>query len=255
MRLSHREFEALQRTILELHEYRNIDTFKREVPRAFMEMFSSEYFTYDEYEIDPIGKKARMLEYWESEERTSSQTVQLFEAQLFYHPFTKYFMEGKVLTALKLSDFMTLNQFRSSEFYEGVFGHLRVDALLCLPVVGNKGTAAICIGNRKRDFTERARLMMNLLRPHFNQARRNAELVSQALQAKPLSTFNLTPRETQIAHWVSEGKMNPEIAIILGMAVRTVEKHMERILEKLGTENRTAAAIIITNAAKDSGRL
>jgi DNA-binding CsgD family transcriptional regulator len=66
---------------------------------------------------------------------------------------------------------------------------------------------------------------------------------------------SVTPRETQIAHWISQGKMNPEIAIILDMSVRTVEKHMERILEKLGTENRTAAALIITNAAKNSGSL
>jgi len=43
---------------------------------------------------------------------------------------------------------------------------------------------------------------------------------------------------------------SPEIAIILSISVRTVEKHMEKILEKLGVENRAAAAVMIANASE-----
>jgi DNA-binding CsgD family transcriptional regulator len=42
-------------------------------------------------------------------------------------------------------------------------------------------------------------------------------------------------------HWVIEGKRDREIAIILGLSPRTVEKHVCHILEKLGVETRTAA--------------
>ena len=52
----------------------------------------------------------------------------------------------------------------------------------------------------------------------------------------------------QVASWVAKGKTNPEIGIILQGSIRTVEKHMERILEKLGVENRTAAAVTIALA-------
>jgi DNA-binding CsgD family transcriptional regulator len=54
--------------------------------------------------------------------------------------------------------------------------------------------------------------------------------------------FGLTAREAEVLLWVAQAKRNGEIAVILGISERTVLKHMERILAKLGVENRTAAA-------------
>ncbi len=42
-------------------------------------------------------------------------------------------------------------------------------------------------------------------------------------------------------HWISRGKTNGEIASMLGISVRTVQKHLENIFTKLGVDNRTAA--------------
>jgi DNA-binding CsgD family transcriptional regulator len=42
--------------------------------------------------------------------------------------------------------------------------------------------------------------------------------------------------------WVTEGKSNPEIGIILGLSPRTVPHTRERVFRKLGVESRTAAA-------------
>jgi DNA-binding CsgD family transcriptional regulator len=55
---------------------------------------------------------------------------------------------------------------------------------------------------------------------------------------------SLTTRETEILHWVGEGKNNREISILLGISPRTVEKHCERLFEKLGVENRLSAALL-----------
>ena len=52
----------------------------------------------------------------------------------------------------------------------------------------------------------------------------------------------LTAREAEVLHWVTRGKTNRDIGDILGTAPRTVTKHMEHILQKLGVETRTAAA-------------
>lgn len=56
-----------------------------------------------------------------------------------------------------------------------------------------------------------------------------------------LLSLGLTPREAEVLFWLSEGKTNAEVGLILGSARRTVEKHVEHILEKLGVENRNAA--------------
>ena len=48
--------------------------------------------------------------------------------------------------------------------------------------------------------------------------------------------------------WLSKGKTNRDIAQILGLSPRTVDKHLEQIYSKLGVENRTAAAAIAVSA-------
>ena len=60
---------------------------------------------------------------------------------------------------------------------------------------------------------------------------------------RTLMTLGLTPREAEVLHWLAEGKSNESIGIILGIASRTAEKHVENILAKLGVENRVEAAM------------
>lgn len=57
-----------------------------------------------------------------------------------------------------------------------------------------------------------------------------------------LAPLCLSRRETEVMTWIVEGKTNGEIATILGMSERTVEKHVTHILSKFGVETRTAAA-------------
>lgn len=61
-----------------------------------------------------------------------------------------------------------------------------------------------------------------------------------------LDQFNLTQREVDVMSWVSKGKTNQEIGIILCISPRTVQKHLENIYTKLGVETRTAAAMALT---------
>ena len=48
--------------------------------------------------------------------------------------------------------------------------------------------------------------------------------------------------------WVAQGKSNRDIAEILGLSPRTVNKHLETIYQKLGVENRASAAIAAVKA-------
>lgn len=54
--------------------------------------------------------------------------------------------------------------------------------------------------------------------------------------------FNISLREAEVLLWLTHGKSNKEIAEILQLSPRTINKHLEQIFEKLGIENRTAAA-------------
>ena len=56
--------------------------------------------------------------------------------------------------------------------------------------------------------------------------------------------FGLTVREAEVLTWISKGKTNHEIAIILDFSPRTANKHLEQIFRKLNVENRTTAAAV-----------
>jgi DNA-binding response OmpR family regulator len=64
------------------------------------------------------------------------------------------------------------------------------------------------------------------------------------------SELGLTTREGEVLSWLSKGKTNRDIAQILGLSPRTVDKHLEQIYAKLGVENRTAAAAIATSTGR-----
>jgi DNA-binding NarL/FixJ family response regulator len=57
-----------------------------------------------------------------------------------------------------------------------------------------------------------------------------------------LLALGLTAREAEVLYWITEGKTNPEIAIILDSSINTVKKHANNLFTKLGVETRTAAA-------------
>jgi DNA-binding response OmpR family regulator/DNA-binding CsgD family transcriptional regulator len=79
---------------------------------------------------------------------------------------------------------------------------------------------------------------------------RLAKDTSANLPAEFTTELGLTTREGEVLSWLSKGKTNRDIAQILGLSPRTVDKHLEQIYAKLGVENRTAAAAIATSTAR-----
>lgn len=54
---------------------------------------------------------------------------------------------------------------------------------------------------------------------------------------------DLSVRENEVLRWMTEGKRNGEIAVILGISPRTVERHVAAVLEKMQVENRASAIV------------
>ncbi|HYS65674.1 MAG TPA: response regulator [Paraburkholderia sp.] len=79
-----------------------------------------------------------------------------------------------------------------------------------------------------------------ILLEEFDDAAHTSALAAQ---------FNLTAREAEVLLWLSRGKTNRDIGDILGMAPRTVNKHLEHVFGKLHVETRAAAAAIAAKAS------
>lgn len=71
-----------------------------------------------------------------------------------------------------------------------------------------------------------------------------APVVTERLMARwqQPSRLTLTDRELDVLRCVARGDGNKQIAAALGIAEPTVKAHLVHIFEKLGVENRTAAA-------------
>jgi DNA-binding NarL/FixJ family response regulator len=57
-------------------------------------------------------------------------------------------------------------------------------------------------------------------------------------------SLKITYREAEVLLWLAHGKTNREIAEVLKMSPRTVNKHLEQMYPKIGANNRTTAASI-----------
>jgi DNA-binding CsgD family transcriptional regulator len=67
--------------------------------------------------------------------------------------------------------------------------------------------------------------------------------VAELLSRRSLLAHGLTTREVEILRLVAAGHTNIGVAYGLGISPRTVQKHLERIHEKLGVGTRTAAVM------------
>lgn len=70
------------------------------------------------------------------------------------------------------------------------------------------------------------------------------ELRTREISSCALAPLGLSNRESEILSWLAQGKANADIAMILHISVRTVHKHVEKIYQKLGVDNRHAAMAI-----------
>jgi len=75
------------------------------------------------------------------------------------------------------------------------------------------------------------------------------QVISNAFQKFALSTktpgkpVTLTSREAEVIRWTADGKTSFEISVILGIAERTVNFHLNNVMSKLDTHNKIAATV------------
>jgi DNA-binding CsgD family transcriptional regulator len=94
-----------------------------------------------------------------------------------------------------------------------------------------------CIGG---DIAEHKRhqLLLNYIVPHLHVA------FSRVVSEPPADRPRLTPRELEVLRWVTLGKSNWEISILLSVSARAVKFHVENAMRKLNVANRAQAVAV-----------
>jgi len=163
----------------------------------------------------------------------SAADREAFNRHFDQHPLVRFhgYQHGRVTQ--RISDSVPFDRFRRSALYNDYYQRIRIDHAMALPVYVRDGLLVSFVLNRtRRDFGDRERVLLDILRPHLEKAYRRVH-----------SMGRLTPREAEVMRWVAAGKSDAQIGAILGASPRTVQKHLQRVYEKLGVEGRTAAAM------------
>jgi DNA-binding CsgD family transcriptional regulator len=138
---------------------------------------------------------------------------------------------------LKLSDYMTRREMRNTGLYNRVWQPLGIDDSLRVWLPAPSGRArTLYLERGRRDFTERDRSLLEVLRPMLIRMVERADRLRRADDGG-----SLTPREAEVLRWIERGRTTREIAAVLVVSPHTVRKHVENILAKLGARTRSEA--------------
>lgn len=193
----------------------------------------------------------------------SAGDVASFDRHFSHHPLVRFHGYDRHPMVRRLSDEVSTREFRRSGLYADYYRAIGIDHVIAVPLQMDGRTLVSFVMNRARlDFNERERERLELLRPHLAYLYRQACRVTRGQLAAereaspdgetpgphmlPEATptcAGLTPREQQVLRWLACGKTDTEIAALLGLSPRTVQKHLEHIYVKLGVETRTAAVM------------
>jgi DNA-binding NarL/FixJ family response regulator len=137
--------------------------------------------------------------------------------------------------ALRISDVVSRARFRQTSFYSVVMRPLGREYELKLWLPAPPGHARYFELERGpgRDFRERDRAFLSLLRPYLARVRSRWE-------RRP-HVPSLTARELDVLALVAQGLTNREISSRLFISPATVRTHLEHIYDKLGVRSRAGA--------------
>lgn len=171
-----------------------------------------------------------------------------FDRHFREHPLVRFHARHPAGGSRRLSDFLAPAALRRSALFQEYYRPLGLRSVMAVPVfIDRRSVASFVVNRARRDFSERERQLGDLLREGLGGALREIVAGPEAGAAGWMATrpegAALSERERQVLGWVAAGKTNWEIAQILTISPRTVQKHLEHVFDKFGVGNRLAAVV------------
>ncbi len=247
-RLRHQDLRLLLSWTRALHDIENLDAFPLYALRSIKEVIGVDSTIHAEFSLAwrPLSIASDCSEY----AALQSKYHPALEEHLPEHPLVESYTKAIRRGVSKISDFATRSQFHRLGIYSDYYRPLGVEHQIAFELPVSKAKLSTYVfGRTRRDFSERDRTLLHLMKPYLIYTYRTLLYRTRLrhigfVPSCGLEQFDLTPREREVLAWVAKGKTNPDIGSILGLSHRTVQKHLEHIFIKLRVETRTAAAAI-----------
>jgi len=251
--LSARELRTVLGAVMRLHEVRTLAEFARFAAEAIDRLIRADVVSVTEW-TPANGHRTfyATRNLWTQKQRKAAETL------LHSHPMVIHLATHRVSGPISLSEVVSDRDWRAHPFYRHVWRPHRIFRSLHLALPLNRHhLAAVSLDRRGRDFTVGERARLAALAPHmvatWRRLQRAGRSASRGMAARAtfdrskvsplLRELGLSRREAEVLWWIIEGKQNREIATILSVSLRTVQKHVEHMLKRLGSENRHALTV------------
>jgi DNA-binding CsgD family transcriptional regulator len=179
----------------------------------------------------------------------SRREIDVFDHYFEVHPLVCEHGRNRAATTKRIDDLLPDGAFRRTPLFNEYYRRVGIDHVMAVPIhVDGRFLVSFVLNRSGTAFSDRERELAEVVRPHLANLYRLGVSSERTRQLPADAPFDraaapLTPREREVLDWVAAGKTNRDIAAILSASPRTVEKHLERIYEKLGVETRTAAVM------------
>jgi DNA-binding CsgD family transcriptional regulator len=253
-RLGQRDLEASLDYLRGLYAEGDPERLKLHVLRTIASLVPSELTTYSELDL----RTSENVWKWEPTPSNFAGLAESFARHMDENPCIAYFRRTGDGRATKLSDFLTQRELRGLGYYDEYLRRVGLEHRMSVVLPNGPGSvAALALGRSSRDFSERDRLLLDLLRPHLAQAHDNALALERLREAsacpdpdtpgetlisrESLRLLGLTEREADILQAIARGKTNKQVAASMYVSPFTVKTHLQRVYRKLGVRRRTEA--------------
>jgi len=247
-----RHFERL---LVELYAAEpDLHALPREVFACVAAAASCEISAYTEFHLD-TGEFRAEFSHADPDPERRALLAAAYLRHAHSHPFwakdPAFFGER----ALRESDFFSDEEFMALPIAQEAFLPAGAHRQMLFVIV-HEGYALSISAHRLLGapaFSDAERDRMQELRAHVARVYRQAlDRTAQAMP--PVDRLihlcpDLTPRQRDVARWIADGKSNDSIAHLLGIRVETVKSHLRAVYDKLGVDDRLAAALAIHRRA------
>ena len=201
--------------------------------------------------FDRVNQRIRLK--MTPEQPFTQAEIDYYMAHASEMPLVEYYERTGDTQARRLCDVADMQAWRKSRYYLTCLARQNVPFALGLPIsVSATTVAAVCFNRGGREFSKLDCDLLDVFAPHFRLAWSRQPDPWTGMQDR--CTAGLSRREGDVVYWITCGKLNSEIATILGIRLSTVQEHVANILRKLEIENRHALTVHCMGSAAAWGR-
>ena len=245
------EREAL-RLIGDVYGLLEIEEFRVGLLEALSDAVPSDWASLNEVGPDPAETFSIV------EPPLGASSLEVWKQHAHENPLVAHVARTRDGRPLRFSDLISSDELHELPLHRELYAPIGLEYQIAftLPAPSDM-IVGVALSRRDHDFSDAEQELLELARPHLIQAYNNAMRHSRVLRAqadrlRPLQpqpaqlvTLGLTGREAEVVHLTSIGRSDREIAELLQISHRTVQKHLQRCYAKLGVRDRSQAAAIV----------